>query len=83
MSKVSAGKCMNLQEALISAGLTTQQKINKINRQKAIDEAFTRVAVKALEVLSRGPVRDDDDQLVVDKYRRLKRRASKNLQFAY
>ncbi|OGX06995.1 MAG: hypothetical protein A2Z88_00645 [Omnitrophica WOR_2 bacterium GWA2_47_8] len=64
----------DIQLALLSVGLATPQKINKINRQKAIDESFIRTAQKAVPGAS---------PKIWQKYAYLKRRASKNLQFTY
>jgi len=75
VSKVSAGKDMSdIQIQLVNAGLTTQQKIDEINRQKAIDKNFVRVARKAKPGVS---------PKIWEKYARLKRQASKDLQFVY
>jgi len=75
VSKVSAGRHMSdIQLALINAGLVSSQKINEINRQKAIDTEFVRTAKKAVPGAGRK---------IWQKYADLKRRASKNLQFIY
>ncbi len=64
----------DIQFQLLKAGLTTGKKINTINRQKAIDNEFILVAGKAKPGAS---------PKIWEKYARLKKLASKNLQFAY
>ena len=46
----------DIQLALLSVGLATPQKINKINRQKAIDESFIRTAQKAVPLAGSQPL---------------------------
>jgi len=65
----------DIQEKLISAGLISAKKINMINRQKAVEEALERVSKK----INSGKATPDDWA----KYAQLKRRAPRNLKFAY
>lgn len=66
---------MNLQEALLSAGLISPQRAKKIEGEKALAAALKRLSEKI--VAGKATARD------FKKYARLKRRAPRNLQFIY
>ncbi|MCR4280047.1 MAG: hypothetical protein NUV82_01320 [Candidatus Komeilibacteria bacterium] len=65
----------DIQRQLLKVGLTTDKKINEINREMAVVENLKRVSKK----IESGLAKPAD----WEKYSRLKRRASRDVKFAF
>lgn len=75
----------DIQLALVNAGLTNQQKVQSINRQKAIDEAYLRVSAKVKQSGQTdrdGIVYYNVDDKTMQRYLSLQQQASKQLRAA-
>ena len=66
---------MSIQEALLNAGLTTQQKINQFEGEKALTATLAGLSQK----ISAGAAKPRDFAV----YARLKRRAPQHLRYQY